>query len=284
MLSPLLYLQRTGIRHAPAPLIPARLIDRLDTHLRDYPITTVARTRDGAVYPVTTSDIIQRYLYLFGVWEPHLTAWLHRRLQPGDTFIDVGANIGYYTLLAAHLTGPTGHVTAIEPSPDFGRILTRTARIAHRTVRLITAAASDTTGQVTLYTPTPTNLGNTTIIASNNPAPSFTAAAAPLTALLNPDEIATARVIKIDAEGAEAAVIRGLLPALDQLPTNVELVIEITPRALAQLGHSPEAITTPLCEAGFHAYRLTNDYTAHSYPAAQQRPAIPSGTRDRSPP
>ncbi len=46
-------------------------------------------------------------VYLFGVWEPNLSTFLQRRLAPGDTFIDVGANSGWFTAMGAHLVGPT---------------------------------------------------------------------------------------------------------------------------------------------------------------------------------
>ena len=48
----------------------------------------------GSKIAGNTNDIIPQYIYYFGLWEPHLTRWIQRRLAPGDTFIDVGANIG----------------------------------------------------------------------------------------------------------------------------------------------------------------------------------------------
>ncbi|MCD0449446.1 FkbM family methyltransferase [Actinocorallia sp. API 0066] len=51
---------------------------------------------------------------------------MSNRIRAGDTVIDVGANVGYFTLLAAHLTGPTGHVVAIETAPHFHNALTQT--------------------------------------------------------------------------------------------------------------------------------------------------------------
>lgn len=48
-------------------------------------------------------------------YEPHVSALLRRELSRGDTFVDVGANIGHFTMLAAHLVGPSGRVVAIEP-------------------------------------------------------------------------------------------------------------------------------------------------------------------------
>lgn len=51
-------------------------------------------------------------------YEPAVTQELSRWLQPGDTFVDIGANIGYFSLLAAHLVGPSGAVYSFEPNPD----------------------------------------------------------------------------------------------------------------------------------------------------------------------
>src|SRR6266545_4932566 len=63
---------------------------------------------------VETDDLIQGYIYLFGVWEPNITDWIRRTLLPGDTFVDVGSNIGYYSTLAARLVGSAGSVVAID--------------------------------------------------------------------------------------------------------------------------------------------------------------------------
>ena len=80
-------------------------------------------TRFGGVMQGNTQDLIQRYLYWFGVWEPQLTCWIKSRLPPRRVFVDVGANIGYYSLLAASLVGDDGQVVAIEASPSIYRLL-----------------------------------------------------------------------------------------------------------------------------------------------------------------
>jgi len=52
-----------------------------------------------------------------GTWDPAEAAFLRSAIEPGDTVVDCGANVGYFTLLAAHATGPTGLVVAVEPEP-----------------------------------------------------------------------------------------------------------------------------------------------------------------------
>src|ERR1700730_16140389 len=62
------------------------------------------------------ADYIQRSIYL-RTFEPRESALIRHYLKPGMTFVDVGANVGYYTLLAASLVGRRGRVLAFEPSP-----------------------------------------------------------------------------------------------------------------------------------------------------------------------
>ncbi|MEU4234335.1 FkbM family methyltransferase [Nonomuraea sp. NPDC026600] len=276
--TPALSALRAYIRHAPGRLGKAALVERtLNQRLEQRPVTTTARTRFGAVFPVTTSDLIQRYLYLFGIWEPHLTAWLRRRLHPGDTFIDVGANIGYFTVLASRLVGPSGHVVAIEACPQFHQALTQNLR-ANRcgNVRSLNTAVYDTATCLTFYLEHATNLGATTIIRPRTAQSSFAIQAQTLPQILTDTELTQARLIKIDVEGAEGAAVRGLTPLLDRLRPDAEFIIEVTPRRLAKLGHSIDDILQPLRAHGFHPYRLANDYTASSYSAALRRPALPT--------
>lgn len=81
------------------------------------PLIIDGTTEEGIHFRCRLPDFIQMYVYLFGMWEPDLVAFLRRRMRPGDTFIDVGAHIGYVSALASKLVGPRGTVVAIEASP-----------------------------------------------------------------------------------------------------------------------------------------------------------------------
>lgn len=273
----LLHALRAYVRHAPGLPGKSWLAGQLSDHLKHHPLATVARTRDGAVYPVVTGDVIQRYLWLHGVWEPHLTAWMRSRLAPGDLVVDAGAHTGYFTVLASRLVGPSGRVVAIEPSPAFHQALTANiaANGCSHNVRTVNAGVSDAPGRVTFYLERDTNLGGTTAVRPRTVEASFEADAAPLPTLLTGEEVAAARLIKIDVEGSEAAAVRGLVPVLSELRDDAELVVEVTPRALAKQGQTVDDVLGPLREHGFHVYRLANDYAASSYPAALRRPAPP---------
>jgi FkbM family methyltransferase len=62
-------------------------------------------------------DLIQQTILLGGVWDPALANVLQNNLSPSDVFIDVGARVGYFTLLASRRVRPGGAVLSIEPNP-----------------------------------------------------------------------------------------------------------------------------------------------------------------------
>ncbi|OII67483.1 FkbM family methyltransferase [Streptomyces sp. CC77] len=267
---------RGYVRDAPGTVGKAVLAGQLlNPYLRDHPRCRVTETAFGTLLAVDTEDLIQRYVYLFGVWEPHMTRWLRRRLRPGDVFVDVGANIGYYSLLASRLVGDTGQVVAIEASPAFHERLLQQVRLnGCGNVRAVNSAVSDAERNLTFVLASSRNLGSNSIVPYDGPAESsFDIAAKPLPDLLDPIEIARARVIKIDVEGAEGSVVRGLEPLLDELRPDAEITVEVTPDRMARLGDSADELLDTMQRHGFHVYRLTNDYAAGSYPAAVRRPA-----------
>ncbi len=88
--------------------------------------TALVSTRWGAKMLVDTRDAaIAPWIVLDGLWETHVTDWLQQTLRPGQTFVDVGANVGYFTLLGAKLVGPTGRVVAVEAHPGLAELLRR---------------------------------------------------------------------------------------------------------------------------------------------------------------
>lgn len=116
----LIRLGRQYIRHFPLQtgktfVYKQLMIRRLGVRWRR--VSATVTTIDGASMEIALPDLIQSRIYFFGVWEPAISAFVRSRLEPGDSFIDVGANIGYYTVLASRRVGPSGSVYAVEASP-----------------------------------------------------------------------------------------------------------------------------------------------------------------------
>ncbi len=240
----------------------------------------VASTFFGSRIAGNTADHIPRKLFLFGIWEPNLTHWVWERLRPGETFVDVGANLGYYSLLASTLVGDTGKVIAVEASPTNAAQLQRNLALnRNRNVRVVQAAASDRVGTLSLYRGPPGRPGQSGVIAGEGLEYECEVPAAPLCEILTPSEISTARIIKIDVEGAEWSVIAGLIPCLKATSPDLELVLEINPFDLARLGRCAEDLISILTSAGFHGYTIKNQYLSRYYlpPLRFARPQRLSG-------
>lgn len=262
---------RSYVRYTPVLAGQETVVRRyLNAWLRDHPRQAVARACFGSRFHTDTRDLIQRYIYTFGMWEPPLTRWLQHTLRPGDTFVDVGANIGYYSLLASSLVKESGRVVAVEASPDFHRALRANLVLNQvHNVRAVNEAVSDRAEMLHFTLASSTNLGANSIVPYAGRAESHTdVPARALPDILTSTELTTARVIKVDVEGAEGAVLRGLIPSLERLRPDVELAIEITPQRLEELGDTAEQLLAALFAHGFHPYRLPNDYNAASYPKA----------------
>ncbi|WP_314171491.1 FkbM family methyltransferase [Streptomyces winkii] len=272
------HLRRGYVRYAPGSLGKSALARRyLNPQLRDHPQWRVVRTRFAGRILVDTQDLIQRYLYIFGVWEPHLTQWLRQQLKPGDVFVDVGANVGYFSVLGSFLVGPDGKVVAVEASPALHRRLVQHACMnGCRNLRTVNAAVSDEDETLKFVQASSRNTGATSSVPYEGPAESeFEVDAHPLTQLLSDAEVEQARVIKIDVEGAEGAAVRGLGSALHRLRTDAEVVVEVSPERMRTLGDSVDELLMAFTDHGFHAYRLVNDYDPGSYPSAIRRPQPP---------
>nr|WP_106430305.1 FkbM family methyltransferase [Streptomyces sp. SPB78] len=269
---------RTYIRHVPGNVCKLRLVETyLNDALRAAPLHRRCRARVGTRFNIDTHDLIQRYIYMFGMWEPNLTKWLSSRLKPGDVFVDVGANIGYFSALGARLVGPGGAVVSVEASPSFAELLRANLRLNQAdNVRVVEQAVSDREETLTLVLASSANMGANSIVPYDGPIEArHEVPASPLASLLTEDEVRRARVIKIDVEGAEGKAVRGLAPLLGQLRPDAEITVEVTPSRMAELGDSAAELLDTMATAGFRPYRLPNDYSPGSYPAAIRAPLPP---------
>jgi FkbM family methyltransferase len=99
--------------------------------------------------------------------------------------------------------------------------------------------------------------------------------AAPLSEIIKLDELKTARVIKIDCEGAEWAIAAGMAPVLDLTRADLEVMIEINPEYLVPQGKTPEDILSIFFTAGFHAYQSDPEYEPQDYIGRRSMKTLP---------
>ena len=161
---------------------------------------------------VDTDDIVvSPHVLMEGIWEPWIAQFLKHIIAPGMRVIDVGAHIGWYTLLAAELVGEQGSVVAYEPNPRLAALLERSISVngfkdrAH----VMHAAASSTTGmRLPLFIPK-NRSGNARLIESDSEDAEVVTVE---TVRLDEGSDIVGRAvdfIKVDAEGHERRVLLG---------------------------------------------------------------------------
>jgi FkbM family methyltransferase len=268
----LVVLPRIYFRYIPISFGRRALWDRVAEHTWWLESDAVrARTAFGCTMRVSARDVIGKYIYYFGVWEPNLTSWLTLRLMPGDVFVDIGAYVGYYSLLASHLVGEKGRVVAIEPLPQvFHMLEANLAANLVRNVRTVNIAVWDThQNELEMFTDEDSLSGRTTLMSEWADhwqlRTRSTVRGRPLPAILTGDEMRTARIVKIDVEGAEAHVTAGMEPLLVEGRSDLEVVLEVSPQVLEAQGMSSKKLLELFGRHGFFAYRIDNFYSPEVY-------------------
>jgi FkbM family methyltransferase len=243
-----------------------------------------ATTYFGSKMHCTFRDYGQARILHFGFYEPNISALIESILTNGDVFLDIGANIGYHSLLASKLVGADGAVIAIEASPSNFAILLLHIRENHAgNVRIINKAASDAPGSVIIYRGLPGNIGTATTIKSRGYDEEGIVESTPIDHILTWEELSRLRLIKMDIEGGELPVLRRFLQTMDLYPLDINLIVEVSTWEDSR-GWSD--VFARLRDAGFHAYLIENLYGYDAY-SNWKGPAplrlleeVPSGIND----
>lgn len=167
------------------------------------------------------------HLILDGFWEYWLTKYFAHVIKPGDTVIDIGANLGYYSVIAADFVGGTGRVVAVEPNPEVCSTLRQNVAIngfSSRTdVLNIALGGDEAAGSAPFFVPTgePKN-GRFTFEGEDH---AYLSAHGDIFDVaigrLAPEDFSRVDFIKIDVEGAEIGVLHSLRPIIERFKPKV---------------------------------------------------------------
>jgi FkbM family methyltransferase len=214
----------------------------------------IAQLEDGPWMRVTGLSGTEWQLFKKETKEPGAVTAFRSLLKPGLTILDVGANVGYFSLIAASLTGITGRVIAFEPTPSvFDRLQENIALNHLANVTAVRIAVSDENGTAPFFVnpDMEDSEGNSLLQAAV--ASGASQIRVPLTTL----DVATSQLglkridlLKIDVEGNEIKVLRGAHGILRGAHPP-QILMEINPQTLNAAGFTPEAVFKELRDIGY---------------------------------
>ena len=197
----------------------------------------------GSKMYVNTEGLPKRYeqafqSYITLNWEKITTEMFKEAVKEGDVVVDIGANMGYFTLLAARLVGKTGRVYAFEPEPTNYSLLLKNIEVnGYDNVVPVQKAASNKSGKVKLFV-SEEDAGNSTIFQYGDGRKFIEVEAVTLDEFFA-DKAHPINVIKMDAEGAEMAVLLGMDRIIRE-NQDIKIFSELYPELMTTMGYSPE--------------------------------------------
>jgi FkbM family methyltransferase len=206
----------------------------------------------GAKVKCNVRDFIQRRIYFFQIYEPNLTYLFVNTLHGGDVVVDVGANIGYFSMLASKLVGPSGKVIAIEAAPEtFALLRANLDRNGCSNVEALHLAATKSETTVEIARTDAHNIGSNEIRVCDG-SKTGSVRGRPLSAMLD-GQMERVNFIKIDTEGSEAPVLEDILAHAANFPQRLTIVAEISENSANFIDR--------FRQAGFQVAGLPNNYS-----------------------
>jgi FkbM family methyltransferase len=199
---------------------------------------------------------ISGQIYIAGCMEPNEFAFLDRILQPGMTFLDVGANDGIYAVFAASRVGPEGTVWAFEPSAREVARLQFNLDLNHLSVRVFPIALAEVSGQANLTVAGYEHEAHNTLGAfayrGIEASGTETVVVRQLDAVLQDNPLQRIDVMKLDVEGAELRMLRGAISTLEHYRPYI--LFEVSEKSLHHQNSTREELLTFLQSRGFRLY------------------------------
>lgn len=197
-------------------------------HVRRFPLGQTIETPGGGRLFIPPDPHF--FGFLTGLHEEHITRALRDVIEPGSLCIDVGANIGYFSVMMSALAGPEGCVYAFEPeSSNYNTLQSNATSVDRRSVPLLTrqAAISDTCGYVAIVHGGESTLHQVSM-STGSDSDGDRVPAISLDSLIGEIPDKKIKLLKIDVEGHELPAIEGAKKLIASKRIE-HLIIEVTP-------------------------------------------------------
>ena len=209
--------------------------------------------------------VVSKSIFLHKIWEPLESKLFCRSINKGDIVIDIGAHIGWYSLLASRHVGEEGLVYAFEPEPRSFNILIKNIKLNDITnIIPINKALSDSSGIQLLYINLYKKDPSLFRMWSDSDEESVPVEVIPLDEYLENKQV---DIIKIDVEGYEYKIFQGMEKILSENP-NLIIFSEYWPEGLRKAGSSPKEYLDIIKKHGFIIIKIEEKLEKINYDEA----------------
>jgi len=241
-------------------LFGARDQDDTSWNCLAFPARVFYDCQISAYVAVTLKEWGGRWYYFAGRYYDQANQLLIRKmLSDGDTYIDIGANLGIHTLAASRVVGDNGLVIAVEPNPEaFSHLSAHLLINRIVNVRSFNVGLSDRSGEMELKG-TSDHTGTFTFRSVPQSTYSVKVPVISGDQIINKGILRQRVLVKVDTEGFEHRVIRGLKGLMSY--RDIGFVIEVTDQWLRETGSSAQDLYAELRQQGFQSYRVRLAYS-----------------------
>lgn len=242
------------------------LVERPAKLVKTWPHNKLIRLKDGRIFQGDLNDTLYRSLYLYGSYEPLVSASLIKLVHPGDVVVDVGANIGIITALLGKLVGQEGRVYSFEPVPPTYEKLIQTIKLNH--LEHIVQAQSIAIGdgkltRATIFAP----VDHSCACASSR-LDKDTKAIPYLCNIISLDQLSflpkIPSLIKVDVEGGEMSVLQGAEHICDSEKPPI-WILEINFQTSRRFNYEPEILALWLADRKYTQFYWSDDHNISIY-------------------
>ncbi|ABA57260.1 Methyltransferase FkbM [Nitrosococcus oceani ATCC 19707] len=226
--------------------------------------TALTFLANGSKLYVFTDDVgIAPHIISTGRWEPHITRVFTSLIKKGDTVLDIGANLGYFSVIAAPLVGEQGRIMAFEANPKLSALLEKSFMVngmfRNGKAQLFNKGVMDREGEMVFCFP-PNQMGGGSFFvpekkAKNDGMDEITVPVVALDEFLGSDF--TADVVKMDIEGSEPLALKGM-SQLIRRSKNIKIIIEYSPNRFKK-HMSLDGLIDMVESFGFNIFNLENN-------------------------
>ena len=258
-------------------ILKPRILKKITNNILKRIIPKEIEIGKGIFLELDQSDPVASGAIALGVYEKNETELFRSKIKPAMTIIDIGANLGYYTVIASCSAGERGLVIAFEPEPNFFKLLSKNIiRNNLKNVAIFEMAIADKNGEADLFL-SEENKGNNSLISSEKLDSFVSVKTATLDDFLSAKKIAMVDMIKMDIEGAEILALEGMKNTLAKY--RPLLFLEFSPHSIIKINRNPMDFLSTLRGIGYSIFEINKTHQCLSNVTNLQKfiESIPKG-------